>query len=330
MLSVVIPVRDGAAVIGRCLRALTELETAGQPFEVIVVDNGSRDETVGVARLLGRGLNLSILTRPGVHVSAVRNAGAACARGNLFAFLDADCVVAKTWLLRATEYGWNEHSGAIGAFFGAGPEAGWVARTWCRFEGAGKRGPVDLLPSGNMIVPRRVFEAAGGFDESLETNEDADFCRRLSASGLRVEAVAELQAIHLGAPRSVAELYARELWHGKDVFPVFLRRCGNARAVGFAVYVLFWSACLIVAAAYWGSTGRPQSAAVSLAALAAAPAAISLRAVLRSGKWGDFIPLTFLLAVYGAARAAALLGYRAHRPCTNRPAAENVKVGVAD
>ena len=306
-ISVVIPVRDGAHVIGRCLQALAEGGTAPQEFEVIVADNGSKDDTPAVVTAFAGKLNLRMVSVPGVPVSAVRNAGAAQARGALLAFLDADCVVRENWIQLAIAYPWGEQSGAIGSFFSAGSDATWVARVWSRFEESGKHGPVSLLPAGNIIVPRSVFEAVRGFDETLESNEDAEFCYRLRARGLRLEVEPGLEAVHLGAPRTVQALLRREVWHGKDVLAVFQRNGVNGRAVAFALYTLSCAVAFVAGAVWWLETGDFWFAAAALVAMAAAPAAIAVRSMLRTREWRDLGLLVLLLAVYGVGRAIALV-----------------------
>jgi len=306
-ISVVIPVRDGAHVIGRCLQALAETDAAGQEYEVIVVDNGSKDDTPAVVKAFAGRMNLRMLSVPGVPVSAVRNAGAAHARGVLLAFVDADCVVRKNWMRFALTYPWDQRSGAIGAFWTAASDATWVARVWCGFENPRRRGTVELLPAGNVVMPRRAFEAANGFDETLESNEDAEFCWRLRTMGLRVEAESGLEAVHLGARQTIRALYRREVWHGREVLAVFLRSGANARAVAFAFYTLFWSVAFVAAVGRWLWMGDVRFMALALAALIMAPTAIAMRSVLRRHEWRDLGPLVLLLAVYGVGRAVALI-----------------------
>jgi glycosyltransferase involved in cell wall biosynthesis len=307
-MSVVIPVRDGARVIGRCLQAFAEGGAGAQGCEVIVADNGSKDDTLSVVKSFAGKLDLRMVSVPGVRVSAVRIAGAAHARGVLLAFVDADCVVGRNWIRLAIAHPWEERSGAIGSFFSAGSDATWVARVWSRFENSGKHGPVSLLPAGNMIVPRSVFEAVRGFDETLESNEDAEFCDQLTARGLRIEVVPGLEAVHLGAPQTVRALWRREVWHGSDVLLVFLRSGMNARAAAFAFYTLFWAVALFAAAAWGLATGDYRFFAAPIAAITAASAVIGVRSVRRTREWRDLAPLTLLLAVYGIARAVALVG----------------------
>ena len=90
--SVVIPVRDDADLLRRCLQALAQQTLA--PLEVIVVDNGSHDETADVAREAG-----AVLVRqPETGVLAASAAGYDVAIGDILARLDADCVPAADWI----------------------------------------------------------------------------------------------------------------------------------------------------------------------------------------------------------------------------------------
>src|ERR1700674_5334609 len=93
LFSIVIPVRNEEENIRRCLDSVRCLKFAPELFEVIVVDNGSTDRTKEVASAFKEFLPLQVLDRPDGYIAAVRNAGAAAARGRYLAFLDADCEV---------------------------------------------------------------------------------------------------------------------------------------------------------------------------------------------------------------------------------------------
>src|SRR3954447_26423119 len=96
--SVVVPVRDGARVIGECLDALTA-QRGAPPYEVLVVDNGSTDNTAAAVRAHPSAPTLVTESRPGSY--AARNAGIIAAAGSVLAFTDADCTPAPTWLAAA-------------------------------------------------------------------------------------------------------------------------------------------------------------------------------------------------------------------------------------
>ena len=94
--SVIIPARDAAATLPRTLSSLEkqELDVA---FEVIVVDNGSTDETAELAE--SHSLRPRVIRRTrGEGPAAARNEGAAAAFGSVLAFTDSDCEPAPTWL----------------------------------------------------------------------------------------------------------------------------------------------------------------------------------------------------------------------------------------
>src|ERR1041385_3066715 len=91
-ISIIIPALNEEKMIGRCLDSLTRLAFAHDRFEVLVVDNGSRDKTLMIAYSFKDRLNLKVLQQAGVRISALRNLGARSASGEIVAFLDADCL----------------------------------------------------------------------------------------------------------------------------------------------------------------------------------------------------------------------------------------------
>jgi glycosyltransferase involved in cell wall biosynthesis len=95
--SVVIPAKDDAELLRRCLRALAHQSLT--PREVIVVDNGSTDRTKSVARAAG----VRLLVHPEPGILAASAAGYDAAEGEIIARLDADCVPAADWLARLVE-----------------------------------------------------------------------------------------------------------------------------------------------------------------------------------------------------------------------------------
>jgi glycosyltransferase involved in cell wall biosynthesis len=99
--SVIIPARDAAPTLGRTLEALRAQEFAGE-FEVIVVDDGSRDDTARIAAAHAPLVSLIQLKESG-GPGAARNRGARAARGPVLAFTDADCFPTPEWLAEGCE-----------------------------------------------------------------------------------------------------------------------------------------------------------------------------------------------------------------------------------
>jgi len=225
MVSIIIPALNEAAHMAMCLDAIAGMDRAGLEVEAIVVDNGSTDSTVEIARARGA----VVLVKPGVNVSAVRNHGVEHARGDLLAFVDADCTVSKDWLKHALLTFAAESADAVGSCHLIPEESGWIGRI-AELVQSRRVGPdVKYIPSGNMLVRRPCFEAIGGFTPSLETSEDVDFCNRLKTQGYKIFLNPEISAVHHGAPMGVREMFRREMWHGKTIVRVFLNDIRSGR-----------------------------------------------------------------------------------------------------
>lgn len=94
--SVIVPVRNGAPYLSRCVTALLAQDLPRDQFEIVLVDNNSTDRSRAVARSFD---GVRVLDEPKVGAYAARNRGIAEARGDLVVFTDADCVPESSWLL---------------------------------------------------------------------------------------------------------------------------------------------------------------------------------------------------------------------------------------
>jgi glycosyltransferase involved in cell wall biosynthesis len=310
VVSVIIPVLNEEKVIGRCLESLLQVDFPRDQFEVIVVDNGSTDSTTRVVHQFAPSLNLRLLERKGVCIAALRNLGASHAHSQIFAFLDADCLVPREWLSLAAALFQAHPAGVIGGHCRIPDKSSWVARTWYPEERISKRGVVRYVPSGDLLVSRSQFSSVGGFDETLETNEDYEFCQRISKAGFPVLAFPELNVVHLGVPQTVSEFYRRNRWHGKHVVKVFLRDISslhNVKPILFALYVLL-SLVGVVLGVVFGAFGRLELFAASLFATFLGPFVLALHAAVSRRRLSSLIPLTALFMLYGLARARCLVG----------------------
>ena len=166
MISVVIAVRDGMPWLEEQLRALESQECPVE-WEVVVADNGSHDSSAQVVsswEKRSRAFRLvDASSRPGP--SAARNMGAAAARGDSFAFCDADDVVQPGWLaaIHSALGSADVVAGAFdhGSLNGGPPTAPSPAATR-------QLGQIPAGLAANLGVRRAAFEAVGGFDEDLQ------------------------------------------------------------------------------------------------------------------------------------------------------------------
>lgn len=193
-LSVVIPHLNEPRDLARCLDALAAQRADGVAFEIIVVDNGSREPPRAVCAAFP-GVRLEIEPVPGP--GPARNRGAAVAAAPLLAFIDADCIAEPGWVR------------AIAGFMDANPAvdfAGGDIRVLS--QDAGRLTAVEAYESiysyrarlyverhgfaatGNMAVRAAVFRAVGPFG-GIASMEDTEWGQRATAAGYRIGYIEE-------------------------------------------------------------------------------------------------------------------------------------------
>jgi glycosyltransferase involved in cell wall biosynthesis len=181
--SVIVPARNAGSTLAACLAALQRQQGVAGPWEVIVVDDGSCDDTAAIAGAFP----VRLLRQPPRGAAAARNAGARAATGAVLAFTDADCRPAPGWLAGLlAPFADDLVSGAQGLL--ASDQAGLMARM-VQAEYADKqshmlaRGQVTFADTASAAYRATVFQAAGGFREDLAAVEDTELAFRLAAAG---------------------------------------------------------------------------------------------------------------------------------------------------
>ena len=214
MISVVIPAFNARATIADQLGALAEAANhdVAADFEVVVADNGSRDDTRALVEAWCDRLPLRVVdasARQGP--AAARNIGASAARGDLLVFTDADDVIMPGWLAA-----WSIAAERIQ--FGSGPIVSFApdAPIPRSAANASHRPPVhmDFLPyafGSNFAVRAQLFERHGGFPEDWRTGEDVVLSWRLQLAGVPFDFVEQAAVARRTAPglrRILAQHYA--------------------------------------------------------------------------------------------------------------------------
>lgn len=167
--SVVIPARNEGRSITRLIHSVMQQAPPGWAVEVVVVDDGSADDTAARARAAGARV-VELGSRPGGgNPAAARNRGALAAAGDPLIFLDADCLPAPGWLARLLaghESGAAVVGGALDLPGGLSP----MARCdyycgWYHVHSRRPAGEVPNHPPGNLSVRRDEFARTPGFTE---------------------------------------------------------------------------------------------------------------------------------------------------------------------
>jgi GT2 family glycosyltransferase len=220
--SVIVPVRDGAASLPALLKSLRDQTLEHDRYEVIVVDNGSRDASASVARNAGA----SVLAEPVPNRCLARNRGVAAASGERLAFIDADCVADPGWLEAMSRCAGTAPltAGPVRVTHGEPPNA--VER----FESLWRFSQEDWVKEGwavtaNLSVSRVAFDAVGGFDPAYRHYaEDADFCLRAGRAGFGIGFCADAAVSHY-AESELRPMLRRAFYHGYGATQA-LRRVG--------------------------------------------------------------------------------------------------------
>jgi GT2 family glycosyltransferase len=100
------------------------------------------------------------------------------------------------------------------------------------------------INSGNLFVPRRLFIELGGFDETLSSGEDAEFCCRAKK---RVKIIADdkIHVVHLGNPKTIELFLKREIWHGIGATSSLRHNWFDKPFLGTVAFALFFMLQLI-------------------------------------------------------------------------------------
>lgn len=303
--SFIIPVLNGERFIGRCLEQI--VPEAGVDDEFIVVDNGSRDRTLEIVRGVA---GTTLIEVPGVTIAALRNQGAALARNEILAFIDADCLVCPGWRAAVERILADPAVSATGSFYDVPEKSAWVERAWWSFRPRHEHRTTFLI-SGNFIVRRERFEAVGGFNESLVTDEDTDMSRRLTAAGaLLIEAPAA-RVIHLGNAKTLRQFYGKEKWHATSILATMrTHRVDRPMLLTF----LFIATCLVALSVPLWVDGY-RAAIAMLALILVAPAATAAFKVVRHGNYQYFLHLLPLYLIVYTVRTLVLAeGFFRARP----------------
>lgn len=208
LVSIIVPTRNRAQLLSDCLKSLCSQSYPADRYEIVVVDDGSTDETEAVTGQFQASSHPQVRY---IHqlpqcLNVARNTGIAAAKADFIAFVDDDVVVPSGWLSALVDGASRFPSaGALG-----GPvrerHRGPVPRT-CRrrepiiggFDGGSCDRGMETLPGGNMMIRRDAIEKVGLFDPEIPSwADEIEWLSRLKKTG-----------------KSVVYLTDAGVWHGR-------------------------------------------------------------------------------------------------------------------
>jgi len=301
-LSIVVVAYNEKAFIQETLRRMLHaMSGSSLNYEILVVDNGSTDETASMAAAFQTVQVLRLGRR--VTISSARNIGASRTRGELLAFIDADVFVTSEWARHVeTKIRGLLAGGAIvtGGQYRVSENPSWIERNW--FKSMEERLP-NYINGGNVIVTRKTFEKVNGFRSDLVTGEDVDLCRRARVAGGRIEPDAGFAVHHEGYPKTLDSFFRRELWAGRGDYSSFSAfRASKTATTGVAVLLLLIASVILAALGAW-----PWSLAALASVLLIAVASVQFKYGFRS--LPRFVSNTAIMILHLIARSLSFLRY---------------------
>lgn len=228
--SVVVCSYNGAKTIRGCLSSLMDLNYPD--YEVILVDDGSTDETAEIAKGFPQVIYHQQENR---GLSASRNIGAEIAKGEIVAYTDDDCVADTHWLRYLVQAMEDQGVEAIGGPNITPDEDGWIAK--CVAASPGNPSHVMLddtcaehVPGCNMAFRRSTLLELGGFDPQFRAaGDDVDICWRFLDADLPIGYAAGAMVWH--HRRATVQAYAQQQkGYGRSEAMVHFKhpqRCGT-------------------------------------------------------------------------------------------------------
>ncbi|MBW3011461.1 glycosyltransferase, partial [Candidatus Woesearchaeota archaeon] len=173
-ISVIIPVHNEEAIIGKTIKAIKRCPPSNK--EVLVILNGCTDHSEKVAKWAGADV---YSLRVG-NVSRARNTGAKKAKGNILVFHDADTLVSENYLqeiLKAVEEGYA---------YGCARQIPETKNFWYGLvvKIANKASRENRIFHGNVFITKDLFRRSGGFNPEIKRFEDTDLSKRLRGRGM--------------------------------------------------------------------------------------------------------------------------------------------------
>ncbi|MEM0475665.1 MAG: glycosyltransferase family 2 protein, partial [Candidatus Norongarragalinales archaeon] len=298
-LSIIIPAFNEEDCIAKTMRAASRLRYPKR-LEIIVVDDGSSDETLRIARETAKEIkgkaSVKVIHQKNAGKAAALNTGLREAHGELVATVDADSLPHEDALLKMVGYFNDTKVAAVTAsvkihkprsFVQLLQFVEYVSMNYLRKASAFIQG-ISCTPGPLSVFRASVFEKIGGFDEGNVT-EDTEIALRLQKHGFRIENALDA-VVESEAPYSLAGLVRQRVrWYhgallnaGKYSSLFFNKRVGafgwfvyptNFIAVAFSIFVLFRLAVMLWERILFAAFGAATNAAVAAAAVAGAQAA---------------------------------------------------------
>ncbi|MBI2134865.1 glycosyltransferase [Candidatus Woesearchaeota archaeon] len=182
-ISIVIPAFNAEKTIANCIYSLINQSYQKNKYEIIVVDNGSTDNTLNILKRFENRIKILKERKKGAYYA--RNSGIKSAKGQIVAFTDSDCVAGRKWLFYLNKSFQNKNAKIVG-----GKTRSLLLNNsfqkycdrFCNTQDISFSCKAPYFGAGNMAIRKSVLDKVGLFNESLKSGADVDICHRIIKS----------------------------------------------------------------------------------------------------------------------------------------------------
>jgi glycosyltransferase involved in cell wall biosynthesis len=317
-ISIIIPSKNEEKYISRCIDSLLCQEGVILDKEIIVVDNGSSDNTIRILKSYHNIIKYYVL--PELSIAGLRNYGVENSSNEWIAFVDADVEVDRYWgkmlvdfLEEQKKKGVDVKNIITGSTCLVPDNPTWVEYIW--YEQLIKRDSdnVKYINSGNMIIYKELFEKLGGFNVSYRTGEEENLCEiARQKHNVLIIKNNRMRAIHHGYPKTIGAFFQRMRWHGKGMFK-YISKPWKSKPLMLALYYIF----LTVVSLLLFVSLRSHFYIIFVLFLLFQVLPVLIFSMSRwNGKMKNFLLLALLYLCFGWARAVSIVDVAFHREIT--------------
>jgi cellulose synthase/poly-beta-1,6-N-acetylglucosamine synthase-like glycosyltransferase len=224
--SIIVASYNNQDTIQECLKSILTQNYSADFFEVIVMDGGSKDNTVKIAQQFP----IKVFSIP-INCPAAYNYAQKIAAHPILGFIDADAKVESNWLSKLVPHLSEPQvagvSGSIETWNQDNPWArsiGYELKT--RYRRIGKY--TGRIATMNLLLKKSVIEQAGGWDEMLPSQYDTDLGFRISAKGYKIAYEPSALCYHFNRP-TLGAFYRQQLQYGKNTLKLYFKHGHLAR-----------------------------------------------------------------------------------------------------
>jgi cellulose synthase/poly-beta-1,6-N-acetylglucosamine synthase-like glycosyltransferase len=224
--SIIVPTLNSGSTIDACLRSILELDYPKQLLEVIVIDGGSTDDTMQIAKAHPVKVVYSQLNPPAAYNLVLKNI-----ENPIIGLVDSDAKVEKQWLRKLVKLLDDPKvAGASG-----------TVDTWNKDKlvprvigyeliSRYRRLPdtVERVATMNLLLKKKIVTEIGGFDEALPTQYDTDIGARLTQAGYRIAFDAEAICYHFHRP-TLKAFFKQQYKYGQNTWKLYFKHPKLAR-----------------------------------------------------------------------------------------------------